>query len=42
MTSIVTYQGSLRTACVHTAGEQISTDAEIDNNGLEAYFWRTY
>jgi len=38
MTSIVTYQGSLRTTCVHKAGEQIITDAPIDNQGMGAYF----
>jgi uncharacterized OsmC-like protein len=38
MTSIVTYQGSLRTTCVHKAGEQITTDAPLDNHGMGAYF----
>lgn len=38
MTSIVTYQGALRTTCVHSAGEQIITDAPIDNHGMGAYF----
>lgn len=38
MTSIVTYQGSLRTTCVHKAGEQINTDAPQDNHGMGAFF----
>jgi len=38
MTSTVSYQGALRTSCVHSSGEQIITDAPVDNKGLGAYF----
>ncbi len=34
MTSTVTYEGNLRTACVHLrSGSTIQTDAPVDNNG---------
>ena len=38
MTAIVTYKGALRTTAVHSSGEQITTDAPVDNHGLGAYF----
>ncbi|MBM3165000.1 MAG: OsmC family protein [Bacteroidetes bacterium] len=34
----VTYLGDLRTLGIHPSGEQITTDAPKDNQGLGAYF----
>jgi len=39
MTSKVTYTGELRTRCVHLySGNEIITDAPVDNNGLGQAF----
>ena len=39
MTSKVTYNGELRTTCVHLAsGNEFITDAPVDNNGLGRAF----
>lgn len=38
MTATVHYKGDLRTLCTHNSGEQITTDAPLDNHGLGACF----
>ncbi|MBI1305007.1 MAG: OsmC family peroxiredoxin [Bacteroidetes bacterium] len=38
-TSTIEYLGNLRTLSIHTnSGEEITTDAPVDNNGKGAYF----
>ncbi|WP_343486784.1 OsmC family protein [Allomuricauda sp. d1] len=39
MTSKVTYEGELRTTCLHVrSGNEFNTDAPVDNNGLGQAF----